>query len=1142
MKQKIFLFLIMIWSTLSFGQTDLIITGVYDAGLTGGTPKGVELYVVNNIADLSLYAIGSATNGGGSDGAEYQFPNDAVVAGSFIYVSSEATQFNAFFGFDPNYTTSAMGINGDDAVELFFDATGAFSGLEAVIDLYGDINTIGDGEVWDYTDGWAYRNSGTGPNPTFTSTDWTYSGINVFDGQTTNATSPTPLPIGTYTAGAPTNDQTSTVTIGADIPAATISSLETDSTVIMQFTITDAGGDGLPTIVTGMIFVAGPNNTLNFNESLAGGTIYNITDANTNLITGPPSADATSVSLPVTITIAEGTTETFEVATYIDNLNVIDHGILQFKINSVSHGFTTNATGSGFEDPFVGGDIIGNDFTIDVLATQLSFIQQPTNVVKDVTMSPAVEVAATDLGGNVDIDQNSNVTLTFLGTGTMSGTNPVMSVAGVASYNDLSFDTEETGVTIRANVGPSPEVTSIPFNVTGASEGTLFISEYIEGTSSNKAIEIYNPTSSAINLQNYRVAYANNGGDWSRWHVLPNTDLNSEDVWVLAADAADALVLAQADEQFSYPSVVHYNGNDAIALEITTDGGTSWTIIDIIGDPVVDPGTGWDVAGTTNGTAEHTIVRKYPSVTTGNTDWASSAGTDVATSEWVVNNQDDFSFIGWHGTPPDMPPVISNIGITPTTPSPSDIVTVAATITDDNLVTEANVYWSLISPVTTADNSLAMAEGASDVFETTTGIPAQTAATTVYYMIAAYDASKALVTSPEQEYTVSSPSGGADCANAVTITPGTQHAIHTQTGDGYNSDQYYVYNATMDGTMTVSNCGLTSVDDCEGFVFDTEEGNCDTQTSLTINIQTGHDYYVAWGTYDSPGAEYDWTLSVSDVTPVNSIALLRAGTVGNKYELTNEAVITFQQSYRGQKYIQDATAAILIDDWDGSSSIITTAYNQYDGITGLIGTLGEYNGMLQFIPSADPGAATSTGNTVTPQVITLAQFNTDFEDYEAELVTISDITFADAGSAFVNGTVYSVSDASSKATANFRTNFYNIDYIDATIPENANVTALCIENSSGITFTARNSADIDVIIGLNTINENAISIYPNPSNGTFTINVNDNFNIEVLDIAGKVLQNTTVNSNTTINISEAGVYFLRFTNEKGTTVKRIIVK
>ncbi|HPR27419.1 chitobiase/beta-hexosaminidase C-terminal domain-containing protein, partial [Lentimicrobium sp.] len=85
-------------------------------------------------------------------------------------------------------------------------------------------------------------------------------------------------------------------------------------------------------------------------------------------------------------------------------------------------------------------------------------------------------------------------------------------------------------------------------------------------------------------------------------------------------------------------------------------------------------------------------------------------------------------------------------------------------------------------------------------------------------------------------------------------------------------------------------------------------------------------------------ALYSFPLEVAD------IATLRTGlTDGTIYRLTGEAVLTYQSTERNVKYIQDATGAILIDDPAG---IITTTYNLYDGITGITGTLGTFNGML----------------------------------------------------------------------------------------------------------------------------------------------------------------------------------------------------
>ena len=173
-------------------NADLLITGVIDGPLSGGTPKAIELYALNDVADLSVYGIGSANNGGGSDGEEFSLSGSAS-AGDFLYVASEQPNFNAFFGFAPTFLSGAASINGDDAIELFQNGS--------VIDTFGEIDVDGSGEPWEYLDGWAYRNNFTGPDgSTFVLANWSFSGINALDGESDNATAANPFPIGSFVA------------------------------------------------------------------------------------------------------------------------------------------------------------------------------------------------------------------------------------------------------------------------------------------------------------------------------------------------------------------------------------------------------------------------------------------------------------------------------------------------------------------------------------------------------------------------------------------------------------------------------------------------------------------------------------------------------------------------------------------------------------------------------------------------------------------------------------------------------------------------------------------------------------------------------------------------------------------------------
>ena len=192
---KMSILLVAVLAILPVGASaQLVLTGMFDGPLDGGLPKGMELMAMSDIPDLSIYGIGSANNGGGTDGEEFTFPaGSSATYGDFIYVSADTDMFTAFFGFaptfdDPGYGTS---INGDDAIELFCNGV--------VVDVFGDINTDGTGEPWDHLDGWAYRSGLNVPDgDVFLLSNWFFSGTNTWDGMLTNAGSPIPMPIGTF--------------------------------------------------------------------------------------------------------------------------------------------------------------------------------------------------------------------------------------------------------------------------------------------------------------------------------------------------------------------------------------------------------------------------------------------------------------------------------------------------------------------------------------------------------------------------------------------------------------------------------------------------------------------------------------------------------------------------------------------------------------------------------------------------------------------------------------------------------------------------------------------------------------------------------------------------------------------------------
>ncbi|MDP8268816.1 MAG: choice-of-anchor J domain-containing protein [Candidatus Tenebribacter davisii] len=197
---------------------------------------------------------------------------------------------------------------------------------------------------------------------------------------------------------------------------------------------------------------------------------------------------------------------------------------------------------------------------------------------------------------------------------------------------------------------PAPPEVSYSFIVGAVVIPNVFFSEYIEGSSNNKAIEIYNGTEETIDLANF-VIYGNyNGNPWSEIYPFEaETIVEAGDVYVLANDEADQAILNQADVVFAYGDpwyMTAFNGDDVRALGYIAQGDT--IIIDFIGlYDLVDPGDGWEVAGIADATKNHTLVRK-DAITLGNTDWVASAGTNADDSEWIVNDEDTFGFLGWH--------------------------------------------------------------------------------------------------------------------------------------------------------------------------------------------------------------------------------------------------------------------------------------------------------------------------------------------------------------------------------------------------------------------------------------------------------------------------------------------------------------
>jgi len=173
----------------------------------------------------------------------------------------------------------------------------------------------------------------------------------------------------------------------------------------------------------------------------------------------------------------------------------------------------------------------------------------------------------------------------------------------------------------------------------------VFISEYIEGSSNNKAIEIFNGTGAPLNISNYQIRMYFNGSASAGLTITLVGTVAAGDVYVLAHSSASPVIAVQADQ---FNGAGWFNGDDAVVLYHVPTA----SFVDVVGQIGFDPGTEWG-SGLTS-TADNTLRRKA-TILNGDPNGANAFNPSI---EWDGFATDTFGDLGTHNGPVVPPPVV----------------------------------------------------------------------------------------------------------------------------------------------------------------------------------------------------------------------------------------------------------------------------------------------------------------------------------------------------------------------------------------------------------------------------------------------------------------------------------------------------
>ncbi|MFN8300285.1 MAG: T9SS type A sorting domain-containing protein [Chitinophagales bacterium] len=557
----------------------------------------------------------------------------------------------------------------------------------------------------------------------------------------------------------------------------------------------------------------------------------------------------------------------------------------------------------------------------------------------------------------------------------------------------------------------------------------LFFSEYVEGSSNNKALEIYNPTAVPVNLTGYKVQiYTNGSATVSSTYNLTGT-VAAGDVFVLCHKLANSAIKGFADDTTQGGGVMNFNGNDVLALL----NGT--TLLDRIGNV----GDTADIPFDTTTGKDHSYVR-LPNIQQGSTNWTTGK------LEWTMYPKDTIH-LGSH------------------TMNPCGAIT-------DTLVRFSPVAASVAENVGTYNVNLAL----------------------------------------------NAASAGTTFTADVVLTGGTGSAADI---NNYTTQTVSFTPGSSSATLT-----LTVTDDAlpegpETLIFTIRNA------SAPLLIGADSVFTLSIDASDVPAVPYN----IGQISSQNANG--QPDSVGVKVAISGTVLSIDYRATGLDFFIHDATDGIEI--FSPTSSF---GYTVAEGDSvAAVGTVGFFNGALQLV-NLDTVYKIGTGVVPAPTVVQDLD-----ETTEAELVRLNNVhlvTPSQWDNTQTSGFNCDITDG--QGTWILRIDEQSALFNQTAPPFTFDVIGIGsqFDNSSpytsGYEILPRYVTDLILHSGINEVDATLATVFPNPSNGNFTIRLKEAtgaVEVRLFNVAGQqMLMEKTAEQTITINRNDlsAGIYVVEVTS------------